>query len=553
MKQRLIGLFGCCFAFTAMGATDLAPIVSMGLYKNGHAFLTRRITPEQGVAYVEIPARLPAYGTFWHNAKTPVTVSTISNPQKVQVTFRADSQFGALIAEAEKQSGLSINIPALPTPSGLTPKPTSDTFFTVSGECLNYASLRRTALENNYSSHSLDFRIQLASGSLVTINKSVIVSSSGLTDVLTGELSSLRRWKFEGSNEPFDIQYLTEGATWAPAYSLVFREADQADLFMQADIRNEIAPWQDVDVSLISGFPAIKYASAKSLLADLTMSQFIQEITQAEMQSEFNNMRYGMTRPSITMNHVIPADEMDELSSAAYRASEKIAGVGADVYYRSIGKLSLGQNETVVLPIDAKSVTCQRIVDWEIGDPRNCWGQLNAQAKASQDSELWDSVKFSNPFDFPLTTGAIEMMEGNRLIGQGQCLWTNPGDETRVKITKALSIKGWCNEETVNQNAENSNASNEPEQIQRGKYVYSKETLIAKIHLQNFRTKKATINLKKRFSGELIECDLNPTKTRNLPARDGRLNSEHELAWEFDLNPNETKEIKVIYWLWVCQ
>ena len=49
----------------AVGAGDAAPIVKVGLYKNGLAVVTRKVTPDStGTAVVDGSAR-PAYGTFW--------------------------------------------------------------------------------------------------------------------------------------------------------------------------------------------------------------------------------------------------------------------------------------------------------------------------------------------------------------------------------------------------------------------------------------------------------------------------------------------------------
>ena len=80
---------------------------------------------------------------------------------------------------------------------------------------------------------------------------------------------------------------------------------------------------------------------------------------------------------------------------------------------------------------------------------------------------------------------------------------------------------------------------------------YRKEEIVAKISVQNFRREPALMSIKKVFSGELVESDFEPAKMRNLPVRDGRVNVERELVWEFDLMPGETKEIKIVYWLWV--
>jgi len=534
MKSMSIFVGGCLAVISAVGAVDPAPIVSVSLYKNGNAFLTRKVTPKNGVATVEIPACLPSYGTFWHTANAPVRVTTVTEPRMARVTFRADPQMGALIAEAEKGPDRVVTIMAPREDEARKACPGA--LFTVTGECVS-----RELQE-------LECRIRLASGSLVKIDAALIVASSGLDDPATGNARASRFWKFEGSGEPFGIQYLTGGAAWAPSYLLVFGRDGKADLLMNAEIRNEIADWKDVDVSLISGFPSIQYADSKSLIGGLDLPQFIQGPV-------FRDVLVGKMAKGMRMNYAPECAEdacLGGAKSAAYQAVGMSDGAGSDIHYRPIGKLSLKKGETVALPLGSKTTDYKRIVDWNIADRRDYWGRLTRNDDSAEGQVLWDSVKFNNPFEFPLTTGAIEIVEDGRIVGQAQCAWTNPGDETLVKITKALSVKGRCEEESDGKGVRSKISSlAADERFHYDDHDYRKETITAKIRVQNFRKEVASLNVKKVFSGELVESDLKPTKTRNLPVHDGRVNVERELVWEFDLQPGETKEIKVVYWLWV--
>ena len=86
----------------AAGAGGSAPIVKVGLYKNGLAVVTRTVSPDSsGTAVVDGSAR-PAYGTFWHSADRPVTVTRTVAQDNVTVSFRAAPDFAPVLAEAEK-------------------------------------------------------------------------------------------------------------------------------------------------------------------------------------------------------------------------------------------------------------------------------------------------------------------------------------------------------------------------------------------------------------------------------------------------------------------
>ena len=80
------------------GAGDSAPIVRVGLYKNGLAVVTRTVSPDStGTAVVDGSAR-PAYGTFWHSADRPVTVTRTAARDNVMVWFRAAPDFAPVLA-----------------------------------------------------------------------------------------------------------------------------------------------------------------------------------------------------------------------------------------------------------------------------------------------------------------------------------------------------------------------------------------------------------------------------------------------------------------------
>ena len=90
----------------AAAAGDSAPIVKVGLYKNGLAVVTRTVSPDStGTAVVDGSAR-PAYGTFWHSADKPVTVTRTAAQDNVTVWFRAAPDFAPVLAGAEQDGAL---------------------------------------------------------------------------------------------------------------------------------------------------------------------------------------------------------------------------------------------------------------------------------------------------------------------------------------------------------------------------------------------------------------------------------------------------------------
>ena len=522
-------------------ADDAAPIVKVGLYKNGLAVVTRKVTPDStGTAVVDGSAR-PAYGTFWHSADKPVTVTRTAARDGVTVSFRAAPDFAPVLAEAEKEGDVEATAYSVGE---------KDRVFAVSGKLIANGNLPTGAAYPNmpWSGNppvSNMLTLELKNGSKMHIPAGLKVSVKGAA---SGE-----SWRFAGTDKPFAVEYLSAGASWTPSYRLTFGEKGKGTLFMSADVRNELGDWKDVELSLISGFPNFKFANVPSLLGGgVDFATYRNAVEAAEGDDQYPwyygrkaKARGGVMSQSVMMNYA--PDGMAAPNAAAYGAEE--TGAGSDIHYREVGKVTLGKGETLTLPLGAKETEVERLVDWDLNDRRDFWGRLmNEEFKP----ELWDAVKVRNPFGFPLTTAPMEVVEEGRILGQNPCAWTNPGDEAIVKVTKALSVKGMYEERGDGKSISSKVSSlGANERFRFGNSDYRKETVTATMKLTNFRKETAKLRVKKTFSGELVKSEVEPTKRHDPPPADSRVNAVHELTWEFELKAGESREIAFTYWLWV--
>ena len=502
-------------------ADDAAPIVRIGLYKNGLAVVTRTVTPDStGTAVIDGSAR-PAYGTFWHSSEKPVTVTRTAAREGVTVSFRAAPEFAPVLAEAEKDG----DVEAMAYSVG-----EKDRVLTASGRLLAKGNM---------------LILELKSGSKLYVPLELKVSVKGAAG---GE-----SWRFTGTDKPFAVEYLSAGASWTPSYRLALGEKGKGTLFMSADVRNELADWKDAELSLISGFPNLKFANVPSLLGGgVDFSEYKSAVEAAEGGDRYpwyygrGAKGGGVMSQSVMMNYA--ADVSAAPNAAAYGAVE--TGAGADIHYRTVGKVTLGKGETMTLPLGAKETQVERLVDWDLNDRRDYWGRLeNEDSKP----ELWDAVKVRNPFGFPLTTAPMEVVEDGRILGQNPCAWTNPGDEAIVKVTKALSVKGLYEERGAGKTLSDEMLSSlgAGERSRFNGRDYRKEIVTATMKLTNFRKETAKLRVKKTFSGELVKSDVEPTKRHDPPPADSRVNAVHELTWEFELKAGESRDVSFTYWLWV--
>lgn len=472
-----------------------APIVSVGLYQEDVAVVTRSVTPENGAATVRLDEARPFSGSLWYSASAPIRIREYEGERAVSVSFRAPAYLRNVIEAAKAENGHLVTIGASERTLSLQ---IDWQVFTVKGRMKG----------------DVRTRFELDSGSFIEVDDELIVSIDGLDskDLKFNSSGLYSFWELTGATTPFTLEYLTSGANWTPAYRLML-DGEKATLFMSGKLVNHLADWQDAEVSIISG-----------------KCNFDRENDDSFEYRKARGYRYLSTKKRSYAPMMECAAAAAEDCANGYESMAD-NGAGDDIHCRSLGKLSLKSGETLTVPLGAEKVAVKRLVEWTA-------------------TGLWDAVKFKNPFKFPMTAAKMEVVEENRILGMPKTEWTNSGDETFVKIAEASSVKGKFEEEREGKGHSKLSSFGDETMKVNGK-TYAKEKLTGRFKVTNFRAEAASMSVKRVFAGELGTISLEPTKTKEIPPHDFGINLEHELTWEFDLKPGETREFTVEYSRWI--
>ena len=576
MKKLLLLPLTACVAVGAQAEIlseskiSSAPITSVGLYKNGLALVSRTVRPgKDGIVWLDGAVR-PCYGLFWNSSSDPVQVramkcdvrrdlsavaadddwARVFADREVTLSFRGAPALAAVLAAAQAEGGYRVKAYSLGE---------KDEAFELKGRVLRpeakLAVPRRADSYRYYYLYSASDEptaasivLKLATGSTVTISQAnvfAVRAADGAGDALERDRPL---WQFSGSTSPYIVRYLCEGACWTPSYRLVL-DGKKGRLDMAAEICNEIADWHKAEVSLISGFPALRFAPVHSLVgAGMNFNEYRRQHEEAASSDPWNRRRSVGAMSQVMSNSILPRE--DEDSGADYSARE--AGAGADVHYRPIGKVTLKKGEVLSLPLGSAGTGVERIVDWDLVDPRDETGRKQS-GESQAVNTLWDAVKLKNPFDFPMTTAPIVVEEGGRILGQSQSFWTNPGDEMCVRVTKALSVQGMYEERSDSGGGKfkQAGANGAGEQMRQGFHTYRKEIVTGTFRVRNFRTDSVQLNIRKAIAGEIIEISEKPSSEKVPPAGDNQVNVPRELRWNFTLKAGEAHEVTLTYSTWV--
>ena len=333
------------------------------------------------------------------------------------------------------------------------------------------------------------------------------------------------------------ISYLTHGISWAPSYRVDISDPKVLGLEQQAVVKNELTDLDNAEIQLISGFPSVQFANVTSPLSPQTnWANFFQQLSQATArQSDVaRNQVMGQMASNLAFSPSAP-------SLAATPAGE-----GVDLHYQSIGKQTLGLGDSLALKVAGGKAAYERIVEWLVphcatstagmadGRGRGDYGDENSDS-------AWDALKFKNLFDFPMTTGPAEVVADGRFNGQRTSYWVNSGEETVLRVNKALSIRTRSVE-----NEDLKNGADTREIVWIGGRQFRKSTVQGELSISNHRKETVRMVVRRRFSGDLVHADDSPKSSLR---EEGvySVNKRNELLWNFTLKGGEEKKLSYTY------
>ena len=532
-----------------------APIVALAMFKNGIVSVLREVKPPAGDAFLITDKIEPAHGTLWCTADEGFRLKTVSRTFEeppdtpplgdickaydgcaVTVTFLAATSNALASCEAKDGGLLTLfaagaNIPTEVTGTVVNPAaPEQARTFSRDYEDAPWryysSSYYRGGLNNCPSSQRVSghLTLRLESGWHVSIPTGVIVSiRSAKMNTTTRETREV--WRVEGARKPFEMAYLARGATWAPAYRLTLADDKTLRLAMSAIIRNEMAPFKDAEVRLVSGFPNIEFANRASLIVPgATIASFFGGLSRPQgggRNSVMSQIAYNVRSPE-NDGYDLPEIPSEEASM--------------DIHHRNIGKLTMDLGETLYLPLEQAETPCERVVEWIIPDRRDMDGYI--QNKPGEMVEFWDTLRFRNPFKAPITTAPVEILEGTKLLGQSTITWVNPGQGASVKITKALSVSGMFAETEVDMKRP---------VVSWGGRTYRNPNVEGEFRVKNYRGIPVKVMVRLQMSGEYISASAEPTDRRLLETGAYTLNKRNEITWTLDIAPGEEQTVTYLY------
>ena len=523
-RAAAVGLVVFCFAPPARADETPArgKIVAADLFKNGLAAVTCEVTLGKAGTYALSDVPQPVHGTYWVESagrvETAVRVRDVDVPAADAPPGDPQEDFAGKKVTLHLKGGgrppvVGVMAKLKPAKPGEDPAPTR---FLVVQTAKGRAYIEAgevTAVESEDA------------GGTVKRRQPRLLLTLAATDKAETKVT---------------LRYLTHGLSWAPSYRIDITDPKTLTVEQAAAVRNELADLDGAEVRLISGYPSVQFAHVRSLLAPRT--------TWATFFAELGS---GGGRDSALTGNAFAGQGVAFNTIRTPHAPALGAtptGEGVDLHFEPIGKRTLAEGETLSLTVAAGKAGYERVVEWVVPDTRDDHGRQGEYARGRGEDDpgrgedgAWDALKFKNPLPFPMTTGPATVTANGRFNGQRASYWVNPGEETVLRVEKALSVRTRAAE------------SERPGKDEGGREFtwvggrqYRKGTVEGELAVGNHRKEAVTVLVRRRFSGELVKADGAPAATL-LGEGVASVNKRNELVWAVALKPGEEKTLKYTY------
>jgi hypothetical protein len=503
------------------GAGDKANplrIERIALFKNGLGYATATTTlPNDTKIFHLGQLPVPAYGTFWVGYGQAVKVRKLTTAMEsvedlVPVTnleelLRLNAGNRVVLHVSSVTAGQQSLI------SGVLVQPGTPARGEIEPPSPYFMDYRR-ADRPEYSAYA-------ARPSATSVL--VVKTEHGIVGLNPG---SVQRVDFDG--DPVCV------TTNVPSYQIDLSDDKLARFSAQAQIINEMADLDEVQVDLVTGFPNIQFPELPNPVA---MSQSLAEFLRALAagRAEGAERGYMLQQQAIMLNSVAYASAPLPAYSTAANAQ-----AAEDLFLYPIHKVSLKRGATATIPLFTTDMPYRHLYTWKIADQLD--GERSrplAEGKGAE--EVWHVCRLVNAAKLPLTTAAAEFVKDGQFVGQDTCFYTASGAEASIRINRAMNVEAEQGEVELERkrNAENFYG-----------YGYDLVKVAGELKVRNRLDKAIEMEISKDLSGEVIEKsgDAKDVQTaRGLK----QVNPKHQLTWTLKLNAGEERKITYRYQLYV--
>ena len=319
--------------------------------------------------------------------------------------------------------------------------------------------------------------------------------------------------------------YVSDSMSWLPEYSLELGEEGMAKLTCHANIINELSDMKDVDLRLVSGFPALGEALIDSPLnRAMKLQDFLKRLgfLTEERNVSMWMMSTGMAAPCVAESDDSEDDEGEEGSKQV-----------EDLFYYSLPHFSCERGKSILRDLFSCEVPYSHVYTCRV--PNQSMLE-NLSRRGEPVADVWHCVRLTNIDKQAWSTGIVTCTVDGQIAARSTLYFAAPGAETLLRLNKSLQATVQCNEALMKR---------EERKIPgRGNDSATVSIFRGTITLRNNSDREMELRLTKEVTGLVIEAD-KEGRINVSPSYSG--NPRSVIAWTFTVKPGESIELHYFY------
>ena len=494
-------------------------VVSVSMFKNGFAFITRKITIKDGEAnIVEVPRASLGTLWFWTPEGEIQNISTAEEESKKKVELSLQN-FDQLVS---KNVGKSVVV----------------------------ESNTSVVLEGKIKSSDGELLVIETSSGAVAIQKSAIknLKTQDSTFVWKQTIETTTQEKYyriktDKKSHEVMMMSLERGVTWAPGYAVDITNPDKLTLASKATVMNDLLDLKNVPARLITGFPNMQFKDILDpFTANMPGDQWLNSLSSVNYS---RGSVIGGQGGQMMMSQNAYAPMADREVNWGGNGGAEIGGEQiSDLFFYDLPKFESKKNSRQYQNLFKFTADYKHIYTWDIDDQVDLNGNYKPVPPTGPEAQdVWHTIKFKNGASKPLTTAPATIMNKGELIGQTMMNYCMADGDCDVKINKALDVRADANEEEV---ARERGAIKDRYNNPRFDLVTVKGTLL----VLNGRKDKVQMTITKNLTGEVLSNTGSPVVTKTTRGL-RQVNTTSRLTWKPEVKNGEKLTLEYSYKLYV--
>lgn len=494
-------------------------VVSVSMFKNGFAFITRKIAIKNGEAnIVEVPRASLGTLWFWTPEGEIENISTADEVSKIKKVVNLPT----LEQLVTKNVGKTISIETNVTPP----------------------------LEGKIKSSEGDLLVLETGTGTVALPKNQIrfvrTTEPGFQWTQEVEVTSESKYyKIKAKKETKEVMMMSleRGITWAPGYAVDISNPEKLTLASKATVMNDLTDLKGVSTRLITGFPNLQFKDILDpFTANMNGDQWLGTLA-APSGGFGGGGPAGRAREMMSQNAYAPMMDKD-VNWGGVPASEAGGEQISDLFFYDLPKFECKKNSRLYQNLFRFEADYKHIYTWDIEDQVDANGNYKPLPPAGQDAEeVWHTIRFKNGSEKPLTTAVATIFSKGELIGQSMMNYCMADGDCDLKINKALDVRPDANEEEIErERGAVKDRYNNPR--------YDLVTVKGTLQVLNGRKEKVQMTITKNLTGEVVSKTGDPTVTKTTRGL-RQVNTTSRLVWKPEVKSGEKITLEYTYKLYV--